>query len=147
VTTNKEQQVVDMLAREEIRTLPILYCHYARSGNITDMLEIFSDDAEVIMPAEAAMGKLDGAVTKGRDQLAKLLGNVGANLRPWPFAHNHVVQLTSPDTATGWVYSEVRYEHEAMRTCLIMVYEDGYVKERGKWKIARRKLNPIPIPK
>ena len=34
MTTDRAQQVADMLAREEIRTLPILYCHYARSGNI-----------------------------------------------------------------------------------------------------------------
>jgi len=143
-----DTQIDEMLAREAIRDLPILYCHYVRTGNLKAMMDLFSDEPEAVMPQEVGMGRMPfGGSFKGRAKLEELLTAAFKNTKPFPFVHNHVIDVQLPDKGTGWVYSEIRDEHDNLRTAQIVIYEDDYIKENGKWKFKRRKLNSQPIPK
>jgi hypothetical protein len=141
-----EQQLASLLDREAIRELPRLYCHYVRTRALNPMLELFSDDGGFEMPSPGSHAPLAGGVWTGRAALAEVFQAGFVRSDPYPFVHNHIVDLTGPETATGFVYAEVRMGNQNMRAALVVVYEDEYVKERGRWKFRFRKLNLTPIP-
>jgi hypothetical protein len=141
-----EQQLANLLDREAIRELPRLYCHYVRTRALHPMLELFADDGGFEMPSPGTPGSMAGGVWTGREALAAVFQAGFVRSDPYPFVHNHIVTLLGPDTASGFVYAEVRMGSQNMRAALVVVYEDAYVKERGRWKFRFRKLNLTPIP-
>jgi hypothetical protein len=142
----REQQVSDMLDREAIRELPVRYCHYVRTRSLEPMLDLFADDGGFEMPASVASQAVESGVFRGKQQLAEVFQAGFQRSDPWPFVHNHVVDLQGPDRATGFVYAEIRMGTQRMRTVQIVVYEDEYVKVDGRWKFRLRKLNGTPVP-
>mgnify|MGYP003577250876 CR=1 FL=1 len=144
--SERDRQIDAMLAREAIRDLPVRYCHCVRTRDLETMLDLFADDGIVEMPKGVAASSANGGVFQGREALSQVFTAGYTRSDPWPFVHNHVVNLHGDDRASGFVYAEIRKSDEAMRVTLIVVYEDEYVKERGRWKFARRKMNGTPIP-
>lgn len=144
-TTDRDQALSDLLDREAIRELPVRYCHYVRTRDLA-MVDLFADDGGFDMPSSVT-GRADvGGVWRGKAALTEVFKAGFERSDPWPFVHNHVVNLEGPDTASGFVYAEIRKGNENMRLVQIVVYEDHYVKERGRWKFKLRKLTSQPVP-
>lgn len=127
--------------RDAIRDLPARYCHYVRTGNIDGILDLYSPDGIFDMPANMA----EGGVREGREAIAETFRDNLERMDPWPFTHNHVIDLLGPDTARGYVYTEFRLGTERMRVGFVGVYEDDYVRVDGQWKFQRRKLTSLTL--
>ena len=146
MVSERDQQLSDLIDREAIRELPVRYCHCVRTSSLEPMLELFSEDGGFEMPSNDAPGSMKGGVWKGQKALAEVFQAGFQGSDPWPFVHNHIVNLHGPDRASGFVYAEIRFGTQKMRQVMVVVYEDDYVKERGRWKFKFRKLNMTPIP-
>jgi hypothetical protein len=143
--TGRDKQIDDMLDREAIRDLPVRYCHFVRQKNVKAVLDLFSENAVFDVAVGADDFIADGAHT-GKATIEKVFSTGLDKIDPWPFVHNHVIDLQGNDRAKGWVYAEIRIGTEKMRAAQIVVYEDDYVKENGRWKFHKRALTLTPIP-
>ena len=67
----------------------------------------------------------------------------GLAIGPRPYIHNHVVELTAPDRATGRCYLDLRSIKQQMEFIGAGYYLDSYVKIKGEWKFARRAFTAV----
>lgn len=142
--TERDKRIDEMLDREAIRDLPVRYCHYVRQKDVEAVLDLFSDNC--VFDVGDGGGDLIGkAKHSGKDVMRTFFSEGFVRVDPWPFVHNHVVNLTGPDRAKGWVYMEMRGGPK-LRTASIVVYEDDYVKENGRWRFQKRALTLTGIP-
>ncbi|MDB5713963.1 MAG: hypothetical protein JWO15_1360 [Sphingomonadales bacterium] len=142
---NAEAQVLpqamrDLLDREAIRDLPIIYCHNVWEKNIDGIVSQFTSDGELVLPANLGSG------AKGTKALREFYIKSIASADPRPFVHNHYVVLLGGGRAKGFVYAELRYGSQKFRTAMIGVYADDYLKVGGVWKLARREFTATPVP-
>jgi SnoaL-like domain len=137
-----QAQMDGLLDREAIRQLPAIYCHYVRTKNIDGIVSLFTADGELILSGNIGQG--GGA--KGTEALKAFYEKSIAGADPWPFTHNHYIEMLGGGKAKGYVYVEIRYGSQNFRTTVIGVYEDQYVKEGGVWKIQSRKFTGTPVP-
>ena len=133
-----EQQVQDLLDREAIRDLPVRYCHYVWTNNVEDMLGIFTADGMLSTASDANDETREIKGPALRDFYISL-----DTMKPRPYIHNHVVELTGPDTAKGTCYVELRVATREMTQIGTGYYDDEYVKEDGKWKFKARRYKAI----
>lgn len=131
--------VRDLLDREAIRDLPIIYCHYVWKKNIDGIVDQFTPDGELILPENLGNG------AKGTEALRSFYTKSIDSADPRPFVHNHYVTLLGDNKAKGFVYAELKYGSQGFKTALIGVYEDDYVKIGGTWKLKRRKFTPTMV--
>lgn len=131
-----------LLDREAIRQLPIVYCHYVRNKDIKGIVSLFTPDGEVILSSNIGQG----AGAKGAEALTSFYEKSIAGADPWPFTHNHYIEMLGPDRAKGFVYVELRYGSQNYRTATIGVYEDEYEKKDGAWKFRSRKYDGVQVP-
>lgn len=137
------RQRIDALeAREAIRDLVARYCHYVRERRHDDIVALYAPDGVFDMPANMA----EGGVRAGPEAIAETFARHNEALDPWPFTHNHVIDLSGETTATGHVYTEFRLGRDAMRVRFVGVYDDHYVRHDGVWKFQSRKLQSVEIP-
>lgn len=133
-----QKMVLELLDRETIRQLPIAYCHYVRTRNIPAMLDLFTDDAEFDVDKKL----FPDGIGRGRDALVKAWTEGIEKLDPWPFIHNHLVEFTGRDSATGYVHAEFRMGNMNYRVTSIGIYTDKYVRlASGEWKFRSRSLS------
>lgn len=123
-----------MLDREAIRELPRLYCHYLWIKDPVSMANLFAEDATIYI-----RGMEDYAIT-GREKLAKVFARVNARYASQPFIHNHIVDLESPERASGYAYYEI-LEDEGNRFLAAGCYHDQYRKIDGQWKFQLRMIH------
>ncbi len=132
-----EQALAELADREAIRELPRLYCHYLWVQDPERMANLFTEDATICI-----QGMEDYAIT-GRDKLAKVFRRVNAKYATQPFIHNHLVELTGPDRATGIAYYEILEAREGQRYLAAGFYRDEYRKVGGEWKFQYRKIHMV----
>lgn len=130
-------EVQALLDREAIRDLPLRYCDRVWQNDIGGLVKLFARDGEFAMVAN---GKTASAV--GHAGLRKLYRE-GLAIAPRPYIHNHVVELTAPDRASGRCYLDLRSLERQMEFIGAGYYQDDYVKVRGEWKFARRLFTAI----
>jgi uncharacterized protein (TIGR02246 family) len=130
-----EESVTGLLNREAIRELPRLYCHYLWTSDPVAMANLFTEDATICIK-----GMEDYAIT-GRDKLTKVFRRVNAKFKAQPFIHNHIVDLTGPDRATGYSYYEILEPGDTTRYMAAGYYYDEYRKVDGQWKFQSRKIH------
>jgi len=135
------KQIEALTDREAIRQLPILYCHYVRTRNLDAVVGLYAKDC--VFKLYGGNGPV--GVHKGAAAIAETFVHAFKNMDPWPFTHNHVVELTGNGRAKGFVYAEIRGGMEGHRVMYLGVYEDEYVKADGTWKFQSRILNLTPI--
>tara|TARA_R110000787_G_scaffold16806_4_gene52752 strand:- start:12792 stop:13265 length:474 start_codon:yes stop_codon:yes gene_type:complete len=136
--------VQEMLDREAIRDLPILYCHYVWQNDVKAMVNLFTEDGSI--------GIDDGTIpnTKGRKNLIKMYEKALGDLAPRPFIHNHVVNLDGPDQASGTCYVEIRGITDGESIIGAGYYNDEYRKVDGDWKFLSRDVKMyymVPLEK
>lgn len=136
--------VQEMLDREAIRDLPILYCHYVWQNDVEAMVNLFTEDGSI--------GIDDGTIptTKGRKNLVKMYEKALGDLAPRPFIHNHVVNLDGPDQASGTCYVEIRGITDGKSIIGAGYYNDEYRKIDGDWKFLSRDVKMyymVPLEK
>ncbi len=135
-------QLSELLDREAIRQLVVSYAHFARTRNIDGLVALYSDNAVFDVPGN--MGTKAGP-RSGRDAIRETLRVDLPRSDPWPFLHQHVIEMLGPDRARGILYFELRQGVDNLRTTHIGSYQDEYVKEQGVWKFLSRRLSAIPL--
>jgi hypothetical protein len=132
----------ELIDCEAIRQLPIRYCHYVRTRNIPAIIDLYAPDGVFDMPGNMA----EGGVRAGPGAIEETFRLNLERLDPWPFTHNHVIDLVGEDRARGFVYTEFRMGSQRMRVTHVGVYEDEYVKIDGRWRFQARRLSAIDVP-
>ncbi len=134
-TKSVETLVQDMLDREAIRDLPVRYCHCVWKNDVEGIVNLFTEDGSISVPNDPT---LLGA--QGRASLLKTYKQALGDLAPRPFIHNHVVELTGPEQATGTCYVEIRATRDGKSWIGAGYYDDEYTKVGGEWKFHSRKV-------
>ena len=134
-TKSVETLIQEMLDREAIRDLPVRYCHYVWKNDVEGIVNLFTEDGAISVPNDPS---LPGA--QGRANLLKTYKQALGDLAPRPFIHNHVVELTGPDRATGTCYVEIRATRDGKSWIGAGYYDDEYAKVGGAWKFRSRKV-------
>lgn len=136
-------QLSGLLDREAIRELAVSYAHFARVRNIDGLVALYSRDAVFDVPGN--MGT-EAGTRSGQDAIRASLAIDLPRADPWPFIHQHYIELHGPDRASGVVYLELRLGSERLRVTHAGFYTDEYVKEHGQWRFRSRKLTAVPLP-
>ena len=129
--------------REDIRLLAVSYGPFARTRKIEELVALYSSDAAFEVAEN--MGTTPG-LRSGRDAIRETLRVDLPRADPWPFLHQHYIELLGHDRARGVLYFELRQGVENLRTTHIGSYVDEYVKEGGAWRFRSRKLAAVPLP-
>ncbi len=131
---SQETLVQEMLDREEIRTLPVRYCHTVWQKNPDEYANLFTEDG--------TFGTNDPSLPRaqGRAALRSMIAGQVDVSKPRPFIHNHVVELQGPDKAKGTCYVEVRLLRDGKKWLMTGWYNDEYAKVNGEWKFKSRQI-------
>lgn len=140
--TDLEAAVERCVAHEEIRQLIARYCHYVRTRQVSAILQLYTPDGVFDMPANMA----EGGVRSGQHAIEETFRDNLESMDPWPFTHNHVIEMDGPDDARGFVYTEFRIGSDKLRLGFIGVYEDRYQRVDNIWKFHTRKLTAVDVP-
>jgi SnoaL-like domain len=125
------QEVID---REEIRTLPVRYCHTVWQKDLDGYVNLFTEDGSMSTNDPTLPG------AQGHEALRKMIGEGLDTMKPRPFIHNHVVELLGPDRATGTCYIEVKLFRDGKKCAMSGWYNDEYAKVGGEWKFKSRQI-------
>lgn len=136
-------QLDALLDREAIRQLAVSYAHFARTRDIDALVALYSSDA--VFDVAENMGTASGP-RSGREAIRETLRVDLPRADPWPFLHQHYIEMLGHDRARGVLYFELRMGIEQLRVTHIGSYIDEYVKEQGVWKFRSRKLAATPLP-
>ena len=133
-TKSMEAALQEVLDREEIRTLPVRYCHTVWQKDLDGYVNLFTEDG--------AISTNDGSLpsTQGRESLRKMIASGLDEMKPRPFIHNHVVELLGPDRAKGTCYIEVKLTRNGKKHAMAGWYNDEYAKVNGEWKFKSRQI-------
>jgi ketosteroid isomerase-like protein len=132
-TKSTETLLQEVIDREEIRTLPVRYCHCVWQKDLDGYVNLFTEDGAFLPDSGLPQAR-------GHVELRKIVGEGLDTLKPRPFIHNHVVELLGPDRAKGTCYVEVRMLRDGRKWLVTGWYNDEYVKVNGEWKFKSRKI-------
>ena len=116
-----DELVVELADREAIRELPVRYCDCVWQNDLKTMVELFAEDGIFVIK-----GNQREATTKGRAELRKMYEQALGDMSPRPYIHNHVVNLTGKNKATGRCYVELRSAQRDMEWIGTGYYDDDY---------------------
>ncbi|MGE0776168.1 MAG: nuclear transport factor 2 family protein [Sphingomonadaceae bacterium] len=136
------RMVTELADREAIRQLVARYCHNVRQRAHEEIADMYAPDGVFDMPANMA----EGGVRSGREAIIQTFTDNNERMDPWPFTHNHVIEMIDETHAKGFVYTEFRLGSQRMRTAFVGCYTDEYVKVDGDWKFHTRNLKSVNIP-
>ena len=135
--TELEATVTEMQDKAEIRALVDDFSNLADAKDAETQAQLFTEDAQVIISFNGQENVIDG-----RDAIAETFSGVLNNTEALYHMNGQVDIDVSGDSATGLVYCRVALinSNEGVRTLTdeAVWYEDEYVKENGKWLIAKR---------
>ncbi|MBW8827254.1 MAG: nuclear transport factor 2 family protein [Acidobacteria bacterium] len=131
---DSSEVIQDLLARvdrlealDQIRQLPPKYALSLDQRDIDALVNLFVEDVGV------------GGGQRGRPALKRWYVEVMRRLKGT--AHNpgaHVIDIETPDLASGVVYSRNDKEHEEVWEIELMLYFDRYERRDGVWYFQRR---------
>jgi hypothetical protein len=125
-----EERLARLEALDEIRQLPHRYGLAVDTRDLDDLAALFVSDVRV------------GKDMTGRTALAEWYGRslerYGATIH---FVGNHVIDVLSPDSASGVVTCRDELEVGGEWHVGMIQYWDDYRREEGQWLFQRRKLH------
>jgi hypothetical protein len=131
----------ELAARESVRDLIARYNAYGDGGQMTDLLELFTEDAVMQMEDDVFEGRpaiADGFVAAGRRFVA--FAKASGTPRDLPVLRHltstTVITVTSPTTATAASYFLTFMHHGPDHWGS---YHDEFRAVDGRWSIARRR--------
>lgn len=135
-----EAQLQEAQDKEEIRNLVDQFSNLADEKNPADQMKLFTPDAEVIINMGESSNTMSYAQTE--EAFTRVLTDTDILYH----MNGQVSIEVDGDTATGVVYCRVVLIDEnedgiMMETDEGVIYNDEYVKQDGKWLIARRSSN------
>ena len=128
-----DELVRELLDREAIRDLPVLYCDCLRRRDVDGLLGLFTDDATFVMKGIEVQ-----AVSRGRAEIRRMHEKALAETNPRLFVHTQIVNLLGVDRATGRCSVEVRNMTVTMESLGLGYFEDEYAKVGDQWKFTSR---------
>lgn len=135
----RDREMDDLIDREAIRNLPIIYCYFVHQKDVNAIVNLFTPDGNIVLSSDLGSG------AQGTDALRKFYEKSISDADPWPFVHNHHIVILGSGRAKGYIYAEIRYGSEGYRTVSIGVYEDDYEKIDGAWKFKSRVYKSHPV--
>jgi len=115
---------------EQIRQLPHRYALAVDTRNLDDLVELFVEDVQV------------GRDKSGRPAMKAWFGDTLARFADSiHFVGNHVIDLDSPDEASGVVTCSDQLEKGPEWHIGYIQYWDQYLRRDGRWYFKRRKLH------
>jgi len=133
-----EQIVTELADRDAIRELPQRYCDCVWRGDVDGIVSLFADDGVFTI-----IGNNRETTNKGRVELQKTYKAGLASLTPRPYIHNHVIELTGNDRASGRCYVELRDASNNLSWLGTGYYHDEYVKVGDTWKFQSRRAQMV----
>jgi ketosteroid isomerase-like protein len=127
-----EQQVQELMDREEIKELTARYAHGVARGEGASVAALFTDDGVFInrLPGQSP------TEVRGREALNKFYGAIKRNVA-LPCIHNHLLTLAG-DEASGTCSIEVRITRNGQSLIGSGYYDDRFRRENGRWKFVVR---------
>jgi uncharacterized protein (TIGR02246 family) len=129
-------EIIELIAREEIREVVAAYAHHADSGRFDEMVALFADDGVLETP--------DGQEHHGREAIRAFVTGTQTQLAAAtisPLIRHHVANLriamSGPDDATGAAYFFVVTQRGPDHWGR---YRDRYVRRDGRWRFAHRRV-------
>lgn len=126
---SERDEVAMLLARDEIRQLPLRYAAAIESRDIDGMANLFSPLASF------------GDHGEGPDGLRRLMArSLDGSLFAVILVANHVIDIESAERARGQVWAHC-YAHTRSDGFVeqLIRYEDRYERHEGRWLFLRRK--------
>ncbi len=132
---------------EEIKTVQRMYGYYVDNHMLDDAIDLFADDAESVEISDHGVFKGKSGITKF---FKDVLGKGGQPLPPWALflvlQHQGVVHVdTDGKTAKGrwhgWMAGVIPESGLPRQFLGHGIYENEYMKERGKWRIKKLYFN------
>ena len=132
--------IEELLERDAIKNVRIMYSHYFDMGALDNLASLFSEDAI------CEFGPEYGGDWVGREAIKEgysafvgepFTGAMHANTNPW-------IELTGEDTAKGrWYLLDLSLSdaNQTAMTGLLGIYDDVYRKINGKWLIERTRID------
>jgi ketosteroid isomerase-like protein len=134
-TKPTEELVRELVDREAIRDLSNRYTDCLYRHDLDGLVSLFSQDASfVVKDAESEV------VTRGRAKLKKMFAHLVSKVNPRPLIHGQVVELRSPNSASGRCYVDLRTDTIQVEEAGSGYFEDEYAKVGADWKFASRRL-------
>ncbi len=127
-----EKTLTALLDREAIRDLPLRYCDCVWRDDIDGLVDLFTPEGQFVV----RLGERE-TVARGYDELRAVYLE-GLAIKPRPYIHNHVVELTDERHARGRCYLDLRSEELDMAWVGAGYYDDDYEKVNAGWKFAAR---------
>ncbi|MGO9452761.1 MAG: nuclear transport factor 2 family protein [Candidatus Binataceae bacterium] len=128
-----DELVRELVDREAIRDLPVLYCDCLRRKDVDGLLALFTDDATFVMK-----GIEVEAVSRGSAEIRRMHQKAVAKTNPQLFVHTQIVNLLGADRATGRCAVEVRNVTVTLEWLGLGYFEDEYAKVGDQWKFTSR---------
>lgn len=124
-----DEGVGELLARDQIRTLPYRYASAVEARDADAMIELYSPTARF------------GSHGQGPDGLRRLMtDSLGGSVFAVILVANHLIELADGDQATGqvWAHCFAQTAADGFVEQLIR-YDDRYERVEGRWLFARRR--------
>lgn len=143
-----ESTVQELLDREAIRDLPVLYCAAVIRRDVEAVVDLFAPDGEFVVPEDVLTVEDPSTATgpnrvcKGHDALRAMYQEALTPPSPLPVAGNVLVELTGADRARGTCVAHIRQPHNSA-LLTIASYDDEYVKTGSGWKFSRRSVSRL----
>lgn len=137
-TSEEMKELREVLEKEKIRKVKLLYSHLMDSGQIDALADLFTEDAL------CEFGEYGN--WNGREEIRTNYHGVFDGQNQFSAMHhiaNHYIDLTGPDTAKGRSYLlDVMTTAEADGQPIVWfgLYDEEYRKVDGKWLISKCSL-------
>lgn len=127
-----ETRLQALLDRDDIRDLVRRYAHLVWQNRPLDTVALFAEGGIMDLGP-------DGGLVEGQAALRAVYSQQAGAMMLHPFVHNHVIELEG-DRASGCAYLDLRCVRDGQSLMGSGHYEDRYLREKGSWKFAYRKL-------
>lgn len=118
-----------------IRGLIERYADAVNRGDAADWAALWSDDG---------VWELFGRRIAGRQAVASAFeGAMGGFAFVFHLVHSAVIDVDGDAARGRWTISEQLVDASGRPGMLLALYHDEYRRDRGEWRIARRRLEPL----